>query len=69
MIGRETNNPIVGLILFVAGLVLFILGLSSGGSLYPWTDARVIAWIVIGAVLIIAFLGMCSFEMFIGAKH
>ena len=52
------NFDFVGLVLFIAGLVLFILGLSSGGSLYPWDSARVITWIVLGTVLIAAFLGM-----------
>lgn len=51
------NFDYVGLILFIAGLVLFILGLSSGGTLYPWDSARVISWIVLGVVLIAAFLG------------
>lgn len=43
-----------GLLLYSAGLVLFILGLSSGGSLHPWTDARVIAPLVIGFVCLVA---------------
>lgn len=42
-----------GLLLYTAGLVLFILGLSSGGSLYPWADAKVIAPLVVGFVCLI----------------
>lgn len=41
----------------------FILGLASGGDgLYPWTDPHVIAFIVIGAVLLIALF--CKFKPF-----
>ncbi|KAF2735795.1 siderophore iron transporter [Polyplosphaeria fusca] len=43
-----------GLLLYTAGLVLFILGLSSGGSLYPWKDARVIAPLVVGFICLVA---------------
>jgi MFS family permease len=44
-------------VLFAAGLILFILGLSSGGSLYPWKSAHVIAFIVVGVLCIIALFG------------
>lgn len=43
-----------GLFLYTAGLVLFILGLSSGGNLYPWKDARVLAPLVIGTLCLVA---------------
>ncbi|OAA64695.1 fungal trichothecene efflux pump [Niveomyces insectorum RCEF 264] len=45
----------VGIFLWVAGLLLFLLGLSWGGGLYPWKSAAVIASLVIGAVLLLAF--------------
>ncbi|KIW07445.1 uncharacterized protein PV09_02284 [Verruconis gallopava] len=54
--GLIKNFDYVGLILFIAGLVLFILGLSSGGSLYPWKDVHTVSWIVIGCLLIVALL-------------
>lgn len=50
-----------GLLLYTAGLVLFILGLSSGGSLYPWKDARVIAPLVIGFLCLVALFVYESF--------
>jgi hypothetical protein len=58
--GRDTvmswlkNFDYGGLLLYTAGLVLFILGLSSGGSLYPWTDAKVIAPLVVGFMCLVA---------------
>ncbi|KAI1615921.1 siderophore iron transporter [Exophiala viscosa] len=45
-----------GMILFVAGLVLFLMGLSWGGSLYPWDSAHVIATIVVGFVVCVCFV-------------
>jgi MFS family permease len=45
----------VGIVLFTAGLILFIMGLSWGGNMYPWKSAHVIAPIVVGALLLIAF--------------
>lgn len=51
----------VGIVLFTVGLILFIMGLSWGGSVYPWTSARVISTIVIGAATLIAFAVWESF--------
>lgn len=53
----------LGLILFTAGLTLFILGLSFGGSLYPWDSAEVISFIVIGFLCLIALLGQYSLRL------
>ncbi|KAF9885144.1 hypothetical protein FE257_000670 [Aspergillus nanangensis] len=44
----------LGLFLFVAGCTLFIVGLSWGGTLYPWTSAAAIAPIVIGLLTLVA---------------
>lgn len=46
----------IGTVLYSAGLVLFLLGLSWGGSLYPWADARVISLIVVGFCALVAFV-------------
>lgn len=46
----------VGLFVFTAGLTLFVMGVSWGGSLYPWDSARVIATIVVGSCTLIAFV-------------
>ena len=44
-----------GIILFVAGFVIFIIGLSWGGTTYPWKSSEVIATLVVGGLLIIGF--------------
>lgn len=44
----------VGLFLFTSGLVLFLLGLSWGGSSYPWKSAAVISTVVLGGLLLVA---------------
>ena len=45
-----------GIALFSGGLILFLLGLSWGGGLYPWNSAHVIAALVVGLILLIAFV-------------
>src|ERR1700743_2149596 len=46
----------VGTLLFVGGFLLFLMGLSWGGSSYPWKSAHVIAMMVVGGVTLIAFV-------------
>ena len=45
----------VGLLLYVAGLVLVTLGFTWAQGSYPWKSAHVIASLVIGALLLVAF--------------
>lgn len=45
----------VGIFLFVAGCVLFLIGLSWGGSTYPWTSAEVLCTLLIGIATIVVF--------------
>jgi hypothetical protein len=45
----------LGIVLFIAGLVLLLLGISWGGGKYPWKSGAVIAPIVIGFLLLVAF--------------
>ena len=45
----------LGTFIIVLGLLLFLMGLSWGGTVYPWRSAHVIACMVIGALLTIAF--------------
>ncbi|KAF2650884.1 MFS general substrate transporter [Lophiostoma macrostomum CBS 122681] len=47
-------------------LVLFILGLSSGGSLYPWKDAHVVAPLVIGFLCLVALF---AYETLVDLKE
>jgi MFS family permease len=46
----------VGLILLVGGMLIFLMGISWGGSLYPWKSAHVIACIVVGFLALVAFV-------------
>lgn len=55
-----------GLLLYTAGLVLFIVGLSSGGSLYPWSDPKVIAPLVIGFLCLV---GLFVYETMMDLKE
>jgi MFS family permease len=50
------NFDYVGTFLFTAGIVIFLLGLSWGGSFYPWNSAAVISAIVVGAAVLAAFV-------------
>ncbi|KAH8650071.1 fungal trichothecene efflux pump [Xylariales sp. PMI_506] len=43
----------LGIFMWTAGLTLFLMGISLGGSIYPWKSAPVISTIVIGAILLI----------------
>lgn len=45
----------VGCLLFTAGLILFVMGLSWGGSLYPWKSGHVIGTVVTGTLSLVAF--------------
>ncbi|KAK4941407.1 hypothetical protein LTR10_018676 [Elasticomyces elasticus] len=59
---RQKNVPkwkmvdIIGAVLFTAGLLLFLLGISEGGTIYPWKSGRVIGFIVGGAALLVVFV-------------
>lgn len=45
----------VGMFLYVAGCVLFLVGLSWGGSTYPWASAQVLCTLLIGVATLAAF--------------
>jgi MFS family permease len=44
-----------GLALYFAGLILVILGFTWAQGIYAWQDAHVLASLIVGAVLLIAF--------------
>jgi MFS family permease len=50
------RQDFVGFFLFTGGLLLFIMGLSWGGSVYPWKSAHVIATIVVGFLCLVGFV-------------
>ncbi|KAI0839239.1 trichothecene efflux pump [Hypoxylon sp. FL0890] len=43
-----------GIFMWTAGLTLLLMGVSWGGTIYPWDSAATISSIIIGAVLLIA---------------
>ncbi|RYC63397.1 hypothetical protein CHU98_g2827 [Xylaria longipes] len=56
---RKTKRQIlkqldyVGTFLWIAGLTLFLIGISVGGTVYPWKSATTLSTIVIGGVLLV----------------
>jgi hypothetical protein len=56
----------VGLILFVGGLITFLLGISWGGSYYPWKSAHVIVTIITGFFALVAF---ALYELYVDLKE
>ncbi|KAI1177272.1 fungal trichothecene efflux pump [Nemania sp. FL0916] len=56
---RKTKRQIlqqldyVGSFLWIVGLTLFLIGISVGGTVYPWRSATTLSTIIIGGVLLI----------------
>ncbi|KIH94343.1 siderophore iron transporter [Sporothrix brasiliensis 5110] len=46
----------VGIFLFVGGCVLFLIGLSWGGTIYPWASVQTLCTLLIGFATIVAFV-------------
>lgn len=46
----------VGFIFFTGGLLIFLMGLSWGGSVYPWNSAHVIGTMVVGFASCVLFV-------------
>ncbi|GIK06217.1 hypothetical protein Aspvir_001861 [Aspergillus viridinutans] len=55
----------VGGLLSITGLILFLAGMQWGGYQYPWTSAHVLAPLLIGFVILVAF---ALWEIY-GAKY
>ena len=51
-----TTTDYIGTFLFSSGIVVFLLGLSWGGSVYPWKSAAVICAILLGALTLAVFV-------------
>ena len=73
---RQLDLP--GFFLLTAGLTLFLVGLNLGGNLYHWANARVVALIVVGIVVMGAFFiyewkatktGILHHDLFRGGKN
>ncbi|ORY01051.1 fungal trichothecene efflux pump [Clohesyomyces aquaticus] len=56
----------IGLFLFVAGCTLFIVGVSWGGSLYPWKSATALCPIIIG---LLTLVGLGFYETYATLKE
>ncbi|KAF2114410.1 major facilitator superfamily protein [Lophiotrema nucula] len=48
----------IGTIILVPGLVCLVLALQYGANKYTWSDARVIALLVVGCILLLCFGGV-----------
>ncbi|EXJ89071.1 hypothetical protein A1O3_02135 [Capronia epimyces CBS 606.96] len=46
---------VVGVILFAGGITILLVGISWGGTNYPWKSAGVIVPIILGALSLVAF--------------
>jgi MFS family permease len=56
----------VGASLATLGLLLFLMGLSWGGTTYPWKSAHVITTVVIGFFTLVAFI---LYEVYVPLKE
>lgn len=45
----------LGVFLITAGLSIFLVGLQSGGNAAPWDSARVLACLIVGGAVLVAF--------------
>jgi MFS family permease len=50
------NFDYLGTCLYAIAIVFFLLGVSWGGSKYPWNSAHVISFMVIGGTSFVAFI-------------
>ena len=48
----------IGTVFFISGIICLLLALQWGGSTYPWKDGRIIALLVLFAVLISVFIAI-----------
>ncbi|KAG4421958.1 hypothetical protein IFR04_004937 [Cadophora malorum] len=55
LVARLSTIDFGGQFLFLFGMGLFVLALTWAGSYYPWQDVRILAPLVIGVVLLVAF--------------
>lgn len=46
----------VGAFLSIGGVTLFLVGLQAGGYQYPWTTGRVLGPLIVGILMLFAFV-------------
>ncbi|KAK5049302.1 hypothetical protein LTR84_004231 [Exophiala bonariae] len=66
---KITALDLPGSALLTTGLTSFLTGLNLGGSLYPWTNARVLTTLILGALILVAFGVYESFGTSSGILH
>jgi hypothetical protein len=63
--------------LLTTGLTLFLTGLNLGGGLFSWTNARVLATLIVGIIILLSFgvyewkgtkTGILHHDLFRGGK-
>lgn len=47
-----------GTLTFLPAVICLLIALQWGGSVYPWSDGKVIALLVVSGILFIAFIGI-----------
>ncbi|KAL5354260.1 hypothetical protein ACLOAV_000348 [Pseudogymnoascus australis] len=55
---RLMNLDPIGTAVFIPAIVCLLLALQLGGSTYPWSSGRIIAFFVVFGILFIAFIGI-----------
>lgn len=74
---KLTHLDLPGFGLLTTGLTLFLVALNLGGGLFSWTNARVLALIIIGLVILVCFgvyewkgtkTGVLHHDLFQGGK-
>ena len=74
---KLTHLDLIGFGLLTTGLTLFLTGLNLGGGLFSWTNARVLALLITGIVILVGFgvyewkgteTGILHHELFRGGK-
>lgn len=74
---KLSHLDLPGFGLLTTGLTLFLTGLNLGGGLFPWTNSRVLALLIVGIVVLIGFgvyewkgtkTGILHHELFQGGK-
>ena len=59
----------VAYVLLATGITLFVMGLSWGQNPYPWSDARVLATLVVGGVILVGLIAHQTFIKKDGLVH
>ncbi|PVU88499.1 hypothetical protein BB561_005818 [Smittium simulii] len=56
VISKIKRFDFIGALLLIAGLVMFIIGLSFGGTEYPWSSATVLCLLIGGVLFLVLYI-------------